>query len=103
MRLETQFIRTFVLNCTKLRTSSNSHPCHPRDGDDCLSAIFFASFLSENLQNVQKCGHICTKNEVKQQGLVQKIQHGFYKKNCVTICPFVLLSILSFCKLFIYS
>jgi len=31
MRLETQFIRTFVLNCTKLRTSSNSHPplCQP--------------------------------------------------------------------------
>ena len=26
MLLETQFIRTFVLNCTKLRTSSNSHP-----------------------------------------------------------------------------
>lgn len=31
MRLETPFIRTFVLNCTKLRTSSNSHPplCQP--------------------------------------------------------------------------
>ena len=61
MRLETQFIRTFVLNCTKLRTSSNSHPCHPRDGDDYLSAIFFASFLSKNLEKAKCSSYLCTR------------------------------------------
>ncbi len=58
MRLETPFIRTFVLNCTKLRTSSNSHPCHPRDGDDCLSAIFFLHLfcLKKRLYSGKKAG-----------------------------------------------
>lgn len=91
MRLETQFIRTFVLNCTKLRTSSNSHPCHPRDGDDCLSAIFFASFLSENLQNVQNVGIFAQKMKKNSRDLSKKTSIVSIKKlrDHLSFCPFV--------------
>ena len=33
-----------------------SHPCHPRDGDDCFSAIFFAFFCLKICKTFKNVG-----------------------------------------------